>query len=117
MIYGHAFSKSYKLGASLSTRGSSNRFYENNGDGKAFQIWRMNTTHDFGRAEKPIAYRVEVGVDNIFNYIDTTMHPYHLGTTSAGRTAFVSFAVKFKQGKKINNNSINKLKDQNNEED
>lgn len=117
MIYGHAFSKSYKLGASLSTRGSSNRFYENNGDGKAFQIWRMNTTHDFGRAEKPLAYRVEVGVDNIFNYIDTTMHPYHLGTTSAGRTAFVSFAVKFKQGKKINNNSINKLKDQNNEED
>lgn len=117
MIYGHAFSKSYKLGASLSTRGSSNRFYENNGDGKAFQIWRMNTTHDFGRAEKPLAYRVEVGVDNIFNYIDTTMHPYHLGTTSAGRTMFVSFAVKFKQGKKINNNSINKFKNQNNEED
>lgn len=118
MIYGHAFDKSYKLGASLSTRGSSNRFYENNGDGKAFQIWRINTTHDFGRAEKSLTYRVEVGIDNIFNYLDTTMHPYHLGTTSAGRTAFVSFAVKFKQGKKINNNSTNnKLKDQNNEED
>lgn len=118
MVYGHTFRKPYKLGVSLSTRGSSNRFYENNGDGKGYQLWRLNTTHDFGKSEKPVSYRVEVGIDNILNYVDRTMHPSHLGTTTAGRTAFVTFAIKFRQGKKISDNSnTNKTKDLHNEED
>lgn len=118
MTYGKNMCKSYRLGASVSTRGSSKRYYENNGNGKAFQIWRINTTHDFGRTEKKVKYHVELGMDNIFNYKDTTMHPYHLGTTTAGRTAFISFAVKFIQGKKINNNNNNKQKQkQNNDEE
>lgn len=109
-VYSHACSRSYRLGVNLSTRGSSKRYYENNGDGKAFQLWRINTTHDFGKAGRPLAYRMELGMDNIFNYKDTTMHPYHLGTTHGGRTVFVAFTLQFNKGKKITNN-IQKIPD------
>ncbi len=117
LLYGHRFNTLYRLGASLSTRGSSKRYYENNGNGKHFQIWRINTTHDFGKADAKLSYRLEAGVDNIFNYKDTTMHPYHLGTTSGGTTAYVAFAIKFNTGRKIiNYNSNNKTKNYNEED-
>ena len=116
-IYSHRFSGVYRLGANISTRGSSKRYYENNGNGKGFQIWRINTTHDFGNAKAPVSYKVELGVDNIFNYRDTTMHPYHLGTTTGGATWYVGFAVKFNKGKRINNHSTNKKNKNDNEED
>ncbi len=101
LAYVHPFSKSYKLGVNLSTRGSSKRFYQNNRDGKAFQLWRLNTTHDFGRSSKALTYRVEAGVDNIFNYVDRTMRPYHLGNNTSGTTVYGAFVVKFNQGKKV----------------
>ena len=119
LIYSHRFCPTYRLGASISTRGSSKRYYENNGDGKGYQIWRVNTSHDFGKASAKLAYRVELGVDDIFNYKDTTMHPYHLGTTISGTTFYVAFSVKFNQGKKIKKETSNKYNSnkQNNEED
>lgn len=110
-VYQHRFNKQYRLGLNLSTRGSSKRYYQNNGDGKEFQIWRLNTTHDLGRTDRKLLYRLEVGVDNILNYRDRTMRPYHLGTTSPGTTAFATFSIKFNQGKKIktnNNKTFNK---------
>lgn len=122
MIYSHIFTDRYKLGASLSTRGSSKRYYENDGDGKPFQIWRLNTTHDFSgaksKANKLFTYRIEAGIDNILNYRDTTMKPYHLGTTTSGRTFFVAFSVKFNNGKKVTtSNKSNNKNSQTNEED
>lgn len=98
-VYAHRFSGSYKMGANLSVRGSSTRMYENNGNGKAFQLWRVNTTHDLGREGKPTAYRVEFGVDNIFNHVDRAMQPYHRGTNSPGTTVYGSFSIRFNQGK------------------
>ena len=100
----HRFSANYRLGLNLSTRGSSERFYQNNGNGKAYQLWRLNTTHDLGRTDRKMSYRLEAGIDNIFNYRDTTMRPYHLGTTISGTTVYASFSIKFRQGKKINTN-------------
>ena len=96
----HRFSSNYLLGMNLSTRGSSKRYYENDGDGKAFQIWRLNTTHDLGH-DKRTSWKLEVGVDNIFNFKDTTPRPYHLGTTTPGTTLFATLTVKFNKGKKI----------------
>ena len=116
MIYGHRFSSAYRFGASLSTRGSSKRYYENNGNGKHFQIWRINTTHDFGKANAETSYKVELGVDNIFNFKDTTMRPYHLGNNNGGTSIYVSFAINFNKGKKINNHNY-KQKTKQNEED
>jgi outer membrane receptor for ferrienterochelin and colicins len=113
--YGHRFSPCYNLGVNLSTRGSSKRYYENDGNGKAFQIWRLNTTHDLGKS-KTTSYRLEVGVDNIFNYRDTTPRPYHLGTTTGGTTVYASFTIKFNKGKKITTSKTTS-KQQENDED
>ena len=115
LTYGHRFTPSYRGGVSLSGRGSSTRFYENNGNGRAYQVWRINTTHDFGRSDRPLTYRLEVGVDNIFNYCDRTMHPYHLGTNTSGTIFNIAFSIRFNRGKKITNTPKQIL--QNNEED
>ena len=115
-VYSHAFTPAYKLGISLSTRGSSKRFYQNNGDGKGFQIWRINTTHNFGKTGRMLTYRLELGVDNIFNYVDRTMRPYHLGSNTSGTTVHATLNIKFNYGKRIKNN-IYSLKQKNNDEE
>jgi len=110
------FKRPYRLGVGLYGRASSTRYYENYGNGKAYHLWRLTTTHDFGRSER-VAYRVEGGVDNLLNYVDRTPHLRHLGTTTPGITVFAAFVVRFNKGKKVNNiNHIN-LKQNQNEED
>ena len=116
-MYSHTFSPSYKLGIHLSTRGSSTRFYQNNGNGEPFQIWRINTTHDLGKSGKMLAYRLELGVDNIFNYVDRTMHPYHLGNNTPGTTVHGTFSIKFNYGKRINHPIFSTKQKNNYEED
>ncbi len=111
VTYSHIFCPCYKFGVNLSAHGSSTRFYQNNGNGKAFQIWRINTTHDLGKSGKMLTYRLEFGVDNIFNYVDRTMHPYHLGNTTSGTTVHGTFCIKFNYGKRVKNNiSLTKQK-------
>lgn len=116
VMYSHTFNPQYKLGANLSARGSSTRYYENNGNGKAYQIWRINTTHDLGKSGKMMAYRLEFGVDNIFNYIDRTMHPYHLGNNTSGTTVYGTVNIKFNYGKRNKNNIYPTKKTFNDEE-
>lgn len=116
-MYTHTFCSRYKFGVNLSTRGSSKRFYQNNGDGKKYQIWRINTTHDLGKTGKKLAYRLELGVDNIFNYVDRTMHPYHLGNNTSGTTVHGTFAIKFNYGKRVNQHNLSTKQQTNNEED
>lgn len=116
ITWNHAFAKNYKLGIGVFTRGSSLRYYQTDGNGAAYQIWKLNTTHDFGKS-KHFNYRIEAGVDNLFNHIDKTPRPYHKGTTTAGTTFYASISVKFSTGKKLKHifsNQINKL---NNEEE
>ena len=115
-MYSLTFSPIYKLGIHLTTRGSSTRFYQNNHDGKPFQIWRINTTHDFAGRDKMFSYKVELGVDNIFNYVDRTMHPYHLGNNTSGTTVYGSFAIKFNYGKRVKTNILSTKKNLNDEE-
>lgn len=114
--WNHKFTPSYNLGIGIYGKFSTKRYYQTNGDGKGYQIWRLTTTHDFGKARKTI-YRIEAGIDNIFNYVDRTPHGLHLGTNTSGTTLFASLTVRFSEGKKINN-IINKNKKYNeNEED
>ncbi len=115
--WSHRFHPIYKIGVNLSAHGSSRRFYQNNGNGKPFQIWRLNTTHEIGNPESSLTYKVELGMDNIFNYVDRTMHPYHLGTTNPGRTIYASFSIKFGKGRKNISTNYNKQINLNNDED
>jgi outer membrane receptor for ferrienterochelin and colicins len=106
----HRFVPTYQLGIGLYGRMSSKRYYQVDGDGKGFCLWRISTTHTLGNS-RHINYKVEAGVDNIFNYVDRTPHGLHLGTTTPGTTFYATLSVRFNQGKKLINkyksNSIN----------
>ena len=115
-MYSHTFCPVYKLGVSLSTRGSSTRYYQNNGNGEPYQIWRVNTSHDLGKSGKMLAYRLEVGVDNIFNYVDRTMRPYHLGNNTSGTTVYGTFSIKFNYGKRVKYNILSTKQNSKNDE-
>ena len=105
------FSKHYQLGLGIYGRMSSKRYYQIDGDGKGYQIWRLSTTHQFGKN-----LRLEAGIDNIFNYIDKTPHGLHLGTTTPGTTVYASLTVRFNKGKKLTNKYKRNLNERNNEE-
>ena len=94
---------------------SSTRHYQIDGNGKGYQLWRFSTTHDLGHSKKT-DWRVEAGVDNIFDYVDRTPHGLHLGTTTPGRTVYVSLTVRFHQGKKITNKYQPNINSRENEE-
>jgi outer membrane receptor for ferrienterochelin and colicins len=64
-----------------------------------------------------LAYRLELGVDNIFNYVDRTMHPYHLGNNTSGTTVYGTFSIKFNYGKRVKNNILTTKQNSNYEED
>lgn len=108
----HSFSESYTLGIGLYGRMSSMRYYQINGNGKGYQIWRLATSHDLGKSRIAL-WRIEAGCDNILDYVDRTPHGLHLGTTTPGRTFYLGLTVRFASGKNIGkfnktiNNNIN----------
>lgn len=108
----HAYGRSYVLGIGLNGRMSSKRYYQIDGDGKGYMLWRLGTTHQWGEH-----LRAEAGIDNIFDYVDRTPHGLHLGTTTPGRTFFVSLSVRINKGKKLTNKyKSNNLNSNSNEE-
>lgn len=111
VTWNHDFSKLYHLGIGLYGRMSSKRYYQIDGNGKGYQIWRLATTHQFGKN-----LRLEAGIDNIFNYVDRTPHGLHLGTTTPGTTVYASLTVRFNKGKKLNNKYKYNLNQKSNEE-
>jgi outer membrane receptor for ferrienterochelin and colicins len=118
--WNHRFKKPYRLGVGVYGRASSMRYYQLNGNGKAYHIWRLSTTHDFEcRAiqSRGLAFRAEAGVDNIFNYVDRTPHGLHLGTTSPGTTVYASLIIRFNKGKTSFSSIKPHSKQNNNEED
>ena len=116
--WNHDVSKKYRLGAGVYGRMSSKRYYQIDGDGKGYQIWRIATNHEFPVSKKWL-FRLEAGVDNIFNYVDDTPHGLHLGTTTPGRTIYGTLTVRFSQGKKLkfSNNNKSNFKTNENETD
>ena len=108
-VYGtwqHRFNDAYRLGLGLYGRASSTRYYQNNGNGKPYQIWKLTTTHDLGRGKKGLTWRIEAGIDNILDYKETTPHGLHYGTTTPGRTYYCTISLKFSKGKKINTKDV-----------
>ena len=119
-MYSHSFSPRYAMGISLSGRGSSTRYYQNNGNGKAFQIWRINTTHEFQVKKSKLkvqSLEASLGVDNIFNYVDRTMRPYHLGNNTSGTTVYSTVSIKFNYGKKVKQYHLSNKQQNDNETD
>ena len=117
VTWGHQFVSGYRLGVGIYGKASTKRYYQINGDGKGYQIWRLATTHDFTPKQRSgLSYRVEAGIDNIFNYCDRTPHGLHLGTTTSGTTVYASLSLRFSKGKKTNNQFNTNLNQSNYEE-
>lgn len=110
--WNHQCSKQYNLGIGIYGRMSSKRYYQVDGDGKGYQLWRLSTNHQIGKI-----LRIDAGINNIFNYVDRTPHGMHLGTTSPGRTVYASLTVELNQGKKLTNKYKSNLNSNNNETD
>ncbi|SFO64595.1 outer membrane receptor for ferrienterochelin and colicins [Prevotella sp. tf2-5] len=111
VTWNHDFSRYYHLGIGIYGRMSSKRYYQIDGDGKGYQLWRLSTSHQFGKN-----YRLEAGIDNIFNYVDRTPHGLHLGTTTPGTTVYASLVIRFNKGKKLTNKYKSNLNSRDNEE-
>lgn len=110
-VYGtwqHRYNDAYRMGIGLYGRASSTRYYQNNGNGKPYQIWKLTTTHDLGRGKNGMTWRVEAGIDNILDYKETTPHGLHYGTTSPGRTFYCTLSLKFSKGRKMNTKDVEK---------
>lgn len=108
--WSHAFGSNYRLGLGLYGRASSKRYYQLDGNGKAYHVWRLTTAHDIQcRAirSRGLTLRAEAGVDNLFNYVDRTPHGLHLGTTTPGTTVYASLSLRFRQGKTNSLTNIN----------
>ena len=103
--------KKYTFGLGVYGRLSSKRYYQTDGDGKGCQLWRLTTSHQVGKA-----WRIDAGIDNIFNYADRTPHGLHLGTTTPGRTVYASLTVRFNQGKKLTNRYKSNFNSNNNDQ-
>ena len=112
VTWNHEFSKIYQLGIGLYGRISSKRYYQIDGDGKGYQLWRFATNHQIAKN-----WRIDAGIDNIFNYCDRTPHGLHLGTTTPGRTVYASLSVRFNEGKKLTNKYKSNLNSNSNETD
>ena len=101
-IWTHAWRRSnYRLGIGVYGRIQSKRYYQDDGNGKAYNLWRLNTRHPFKLGKRWNA-EVNAGIDNIFNYYETTYHSLNYGTTTAGRTFYGSLMIQFGQKKTKN---------------
>lgn len=101
-IWTHAWRRSnYRLGIGVYGRIQSKRYYQDDGNGKAYNLWRLNTRHQFKLGKRWNA-EVNAGIDNIFNYYETTYHSLNYGTTTAGRTFYGSLMIQFGQKKTKN---------------
>lgn len=90
----HTWSR-YRLGLAVYGRYQSVRRYVEDNDADAFQTWRINTAHTL-LGMKKWTLTLNVGVDNLFNYVDRTLFGRNRATTTPGRTVYASALIKFK---------------------
>ena len=120
VTWNHTFKHENTLGAGIYGRASSRRYYQLNGNGKGYQLWRLTSHYAFSSRrgkQSPLAFNLEAGIDNLFNYIDRTDHGLHLGTTTPGTTVYAAFTIRFNHGRKITNNYKSNSLIYNNNED
>lgn len=91
--WGHTWNR-YRLGVSLFGRYQSKRYYITDGDAKGYQLWRINTVHSLLKMKK-CKLDLNIGIDNLFDYVDRTPFGHNRGTTTPGRTYYASLNFRF----------------------
>lgn len=88
----------YRLGVGVYGRYQSTRYYVNDNDADGFQTWRINTAHSLLKMEY-WTLTMNVGVENLFDYVDRTPFGRNRATSTPGRNFYVSALIKFKNKK------------------
>lgn len=89
----HTWTK-YRLGINLNGRYQSKRYYISDGNTEGFQIWRLNTNHSLINRSK-YKFDLNIGVDNIFDYVDHIPFGRNRSSVSPGRNYYASLSLKF----------------------
>ena len=87
----------YRLGLGVYGRYQSTRHYVNDNDADGFQTWRINTAHTLMKM-RHWTLTMNIGVDNLFNYVDRTPFGRNRATSTPGRNFYASALIKFKNG-------------------
>ena len=87
----------YRLGLGVYGRYQSTRHYVNDNDADGFQTWRINTAHTLMKM-RHWTLTMNIGVDNLFNYVDRTPFGRNRATSTPGRNFYASAFIKFKNG-------------------
>lgn len=87
--------KRYRLGIGIYGKYQSRRRYVEDNDAEAFQTWRVNTAHSLLKM-KNWNLTMNVGVDNLFDYVDRTPFGRNHATSTPGRNFYASLLLKFK---------------------
>ena len=90
----HAW-RHYRLGIGVYGRYQSTRRYVEDNDADAFQTWRVNTSHIWSGMQR-WTLTLNVGVENVFGYVDRTPFGRNRATNTPGRNGYVSALIKFK---------------------
>jgi len=85
--------KKYRLNLGFSGRIQDEKFYDD-GNAKAYQIYKFVTSHRISSLNN-FNIDFNLGVDNIFNYVDDSPYGSHYGTINPGRTIFGGITVNF----------------------
>ena len=91
--YHHNWNK-YHLSAVLNGRFQDEKFFEDERNAKAYNIWKLTTTHCFD-IQGPFDLTVVAGINNILDYVDDSLYGSHYGTINPGRTFFTGLNIEF----------------------
>ena len=87
----------HRLGLGVYGRYQSTRHYVNDNDADGFQTWRINTAHTLMKM-RHWTLTMNIGVDNLFNYVDRTPFGRNRATSTPERNFYASALIKFKNG-------------------
>lgn len=85
----------YRLGLGVYGRYQSTRHYVNDNNADGFQTWRVNTAHTLMKM-RFWTLTMNIGVDNLFDYVDRTPFGRNRATSTPGRNFYISALIKFK---------------------
>ncbi len=109
MKWGHTWGK-YDFGIGLYGKGQTERYYKEYGNAPGFFLWRLSSDHAFKLSPK---WRLEasLGIDNILDHVERHPYGYNFGTTSPGRTLYLTLSIGFDSAKKKNHIKDKRLTD------
>lgn len=76
---------------------STRHYVSDSNDADGFQTWRINTAHTLMKM-RHWTLTMNIGVDNLFNYVDRTPFGRNRATSTPGRNFYASALIKFKNG-------------------